>query len=121
MQVEREVEVTDEFVDWWRTLTSDQQELLTDRIDLLAERGPDLGRPVVDRIHQSRHHNMKELRAAKDGAIRVLFAFDPRRRAILLLGGDKTGEWSSWYAWAVPVADDLYDTYLAELRGEGLL
>ena len=116
-----EVEVTDEFVEWWRTLTSDQQESVTDRVDLLAERGPDLGRPAVDRIQTSRHHSMKELRAAKGGALRVLFMFDPRRQVILLIGGDKSGEWNDWYEWAVPVADDLYDDYLDELRREGLI
>ncbi len=64
-----------------------------------AERGPDLGRPVVDRIHSSRHQSIEELRAAKGGALRVLFSFDPRRQAILLVGGDKSGEWNDWYAW----------------------
>lgn len=116
-----EVEVTDEFAEWWHNLTSDQQESVTDRVDLLAQRGPDLGRPVVDRIRASRHHNMKELRAAKDGALRVLFMFDPRRQAILLLGGDKSGAWNDWYEWAIPAADDLYDDYLDELRREGLI
>jgi len=116
-----DVEVTDQFVEWWSTLTDDQREAVTARVDLLGERGPDLGRPVVDRIQSSRHQTMKELRAAKDGAIRVLFSFDPRRRAILLLGGDKSGEWNKWYEWAVPLADDLYDEYLEELRTEGLI
>jgi hypothetical protein len=116
-----EVEVTDEFLDWWRELTSDQQESLTDRVELLSERGPDLGRPVVDRVHISRYHNMKELRAARDGALRVLFMFDPRRQVILLLGGDKRGMWNDWYRWAVPAADDLYDVYLDELKREGLV
>lgn len=116
-----EVEVTDEFVEWWQNLTSDQQESVTDRVDLLAELGPDLGRPVVDRIQSSRHHNMKELRAAKGGALRVLFMFDPRRQAILLLGGDKSGAWNDWYDWAIPAADDLYDMYLDELKQEGLI
>ena len=116
-----EVEVTDQFLGWWSGLTAEQQESLTARVELLAERGPDLGRPVVDRIHTSRHHSMKELRAAQGGALRVLFMFDPRRQAILLLGGDKSGEWNSWYEWAVPLADDLYDTYLAELRDEGFI
>lgn len=115
------VEVTDEFVAWWLGLTADQQESLTDRVDLLAERGPDLGRPVVDRIQSSRHHNMKELRTAQGGALRVLFMFDPRRQVILLLGGDKSGEWNAWYEWAVPLADDLYDAYLDELAQEGLI
>jgi len=63
---------------------------------------------------------MKELRAAQGGALRVLFMFDARRQVILLLGGDKTGAWDDWYQWAVPMADDLYDTYLGELRMEGL-
>jgi len=116
-----EVEVTDEFIDWWRGLTDDQRESLADRVELLGERGPNLGRPVVDRIQTSRHHNMKELRAARAGALRVLFMFDPRRQVVLLLGGDKSGEWNAWYESAVPRADDLYDTYLAELRDEGLI
>lgn len=116
-----EVEVTDEFIDWWDTLRADQQIALTDRVDLLAERGPDLGRPAVDRVVGSRHHNMKELRASEGGALRVLFAFDPRRQVILLLGGDKTGAWNAWYTWAIPAADDVYDTYLDELRKEGLI
>lgn len=116
-----EVEVTDEFLDWWRKLTDDQKESLTDRVDLLAERGPDLGRPVVDRIQTSRHHNMKELRAAQGGALRVLFMFDPRRQVILLLGGDKTGAWNDWYEWAIPAADDLYDEYIEQLKREGLI
>ncbi|HET9077184.1 MAG TPA: type II toxin-antitoxin system RelE/ParE family toxin [Acidimicrobiales bacterium] len=116
-----EVEVTDQFREWWDGLTADQQESVTDRVDLLAERGPDLGRPVVERIHTSRHHNMKELRAARDGALRVLFMFDPRRQVILLVGGDKSGQWRAWYELAVPLADDLDDAYLAELRDEGLI
>ena len=116
-----EVEVTDQFTQWWSTLSNDQREAVTDRVDILAERGPDLGRPIVDRIHSSRHQSMKELRAAKGGALRVLFSFDPRRQAILLLGGDKSGAWNDWYEWAVPMADDLYDEYLREIEEEGLI
>ena len=116
-----EVEVTDEFAEWWQNLTSDQQESVTDRVDLLAELGPDLGRPVVDRVQTSRHHNMKELRAARGGALRVLFMFDPRRQAILLRGGDKSGAWNDWYEWAIPAADDLYDVYLDQLTKDGLI
>ena len=115
-----EVEVTDQFKDWWAMLTDEQREAVADRVDLLVERGPDLGRPVVDRIHASRHQTMKELRAAKGGVLRVLFSFDPRRQAILLLGGDKSGAWNEWYGWAVPLADDLYDECLEELQAEGL-
>jgi hypothetical protein len=82
-----EVEVTDQFVEWWSTLSEAQREAVTDRVDLLAERGPDLGRPVVDRIHSSRHQSMKELRAAKGGALRVLFSFDrvARRSSCLVV------------------------------------
>jgi hypothetical protein len=57
---------------------------------------------------------MKELRVSKGGAIRILFAFDPRRQAVLLIGGDKTGQWLAWYEEAISVADDLFDEYLRE-------
>ena len=113
--------MTDEFESWWDGLTADQQESVTDRVDLLAERGPELGRPVVDRIVASRHHNMKELRASRGGALRMLFMFDPRRQVILLVGGDKSGEWQAWYETAIPLADDLYDDYVADLEAEGLI
>jgi hypothetical protein len=81
---------------------------------LLEAEGPALGRPTVDTIASSRYPNMKELRVSKGGAIRILFAFDPRRQAVLLIGGDKTGQWHAWYEEAIPVADDLFDEYLRE-------
>ncbi len=116
-----DVEVTDQFIEWFTGLTEDQQEAVTDRVDLLAEHGPNLGRPTVDTIKSSRHSNMKELRASKGGNLRALFTFDPRRTAILLLGGDKTGQWKEWYRQAIPQAGDLYDEHLAALEQEGLL
>jgi hypothetical protein len=116
-----EVEYTDEFEHWWHEITQEQQEALDDRVMLLAEHGPALKRPVIAEIASSRHPNMKELRVSKGGALRVLFAFDPRRHAILLLGGDKSERWDDWYRWAIPAADDLYDTHLLALREEGLL
>lgn len=116
-----DVEYTNEFESWWMTLTQAQQEALDDRIMLLAQDGPNLGRPVVGKIANSRHANMKELRAAQGGSLRVLFAFDPRRHAILLLGGDKTGHWKPWYDRAIPLADLRYDEHLKELDEEGLL
>jgi hypothetical protein len=112
-----EILYSEPFEEWWDDLTEPQQDALTARIELLKERGPNLGRPTVDRIESSRHQNMKELRASKDGALRVLFIFDPLRRAVFLLGGDKTGRWTEWYRTAVPIADDLYDEYLT---AEGL-
>ncbi len=116
-----EVEYTEQFEGWWQQLSVAQQEALDDRVMLLAETGPGLGRPVVDGIAGSRHSNMKELRVSQGGALRVLFAFDPRRHAILLLGGDKSGQWSEWYRRAIPEADVLYDVHIEELRAEGLI
>ena len=113
-----EIEYTDEFGEWWGTLTEQQQEALTDRVDLLAEHGNALGRPAVAPIKGSRHSTMRELRVS---SLRVLFAFDPRRQVILLVGGDKSGQWNNWYKWAIPDADGLYDVYLQELRAEGLI
>ena len=116
-----EIEHTSEFGDWWDGLSIEQQEALDDRVMLLAEAGPNLKRPVVGEITSSHHANMKELRVSKAGALRVLFAFDPRRHAILLLGGDKSGKWQEWHHRAIPRADELYDAHLNALRAEGLL
>ena len=74
----------------------------------------------MDTIKGSRHANMKELRPPA-GSVRILFAFDPRRAAILLLGGDKTNRWREWYREMIPIADILYDEYLDEIRREGLI
>jgi hypothetical protein len=86
----------------------------------LAERGPHLGRPLADTVSGSRHPNMKELRPGSSGRseVRILFAFDPVRRAILLVAGDKSGRWSTWYKTAVPLADDRLDKHLETLRKE---
>lgn len=116
-----EVEVADQFVEWWETLTDPHQEAITAGVLLLQEFGPAPGRPTVDRISGSRHHNMKELRTSRGGALRILFAFDQRRMAILLIGGNKAGRWNEWYTEAIPLADDLYDEHLDELRREGLI
>lgn len=116
--MEWEVEFTDQFEAWWDDLTIEEQEAVTAAVNVLSRRGPVLGRPLVDTIKQSRHANMKELiPPASD--IRVLFAFDPRRTAILLIGGNKSGEWNSWYDRIVPIADDLFDEHLLALETEG--
>ncbi len=116
------VEVSDEFAAWYNSLTPEQQDALAGRIELLEQRGPDLKRPTVGEIVSSRHApQMKELRVSECGQLRVLFAFDPCRTAILLLGGNKSGRWQDWYRKAIPEADRLYDDYLEELRSEGLL
>jgi hypothetical protein len=113
-----DVEYTDEFGDWWQTLGVDEQERVAIAAEILAARGLALGRPWVDTLVGSRHPHMKELRP-RGGHLRALFAFDPRRAAILLLGGDKSGRRAAWYEHAIPAADDLYDDHLAQLRHEG--
>ena len=121
------VEYTDNFHDWWLGLTEAQQDVITSKVELLLEDGPSLGRPSVDTIRGSRHPNMKELRAGQGGALRILFAFDPRRSAILLIGGNKSPvdptspNWNDWYDYFVPIGDDLYDEHINELRKEGLI
>lgn len=85
-------------------------------MDLLADRGTELGRPYADRIHGSKYHNLKELRTRGPARnIRILFIFDPRRQAVLLLGGDKTGKWEAWYRRAIPEAERQYEKYLDDL------
>lgn len=81
---------------WFFALNRDAMASVTGAIDLLEMEGPTLGRPVVDKVNDSTFHNMKELRPAGT-SIRILFAFDPARQAILLLGGDKAGNWKRWY------------------------
>jgi hypothetical protein len=115
-----EVEFTDEFGEWWNMLDEEQQASIAASVELLRQLGPQLGRPHVDTIQGSRHTNMKELRTQHHGRpLRTLFAFDPRRCAILLIGGDKTGD-DRFYERMVPEADRLYDAHLATLAKEGL-
>ncbi|HEY1688289.1 MAG TPA: type II toxin-antitoxin system RelE/ParE family toxin [Solirubrobacteraceae bacterium] len=110
-----EINVTDEFEAWYMGLTHIGQQLIVPSIDALEEDGPTLGRPLVDTIKGSRHHNMKELRSVGQH-MRVLFAFDPNRQAILLVGGDKRDRWKQWYAESVPIADELFDRYLKDIQ-----
>jgi hypothetical protein len=113
-----DVEFTDEFEGWWTDLSAEEQEEINAKVDLLQERGPQLPRPHADRIQTSRHSNMKELRGkVNERHLRVLFAFDPRRTALLLLGGDKTDD-PTWYDTFVPIADDLFDRHLEQIKEE---
>jgi hypothetical protein len=112
-----EVSGTNEFGDWYESLKTAEQEAIDARIELLVNRGPDLKRPVVGEISSSKLQSMKELRASVGVAkLRVLFIFDPRREAVLLLGGDKSenGLWNDWYLYAIPKAEALYVEYLLE-------
>ena len=99
---------------WLEQLDIDSYQQVVAALELLAEHGPHLGRPLVDSITGSRHHNMKELRPGSAGGseIRMLFAFDPRRTAIVLVAGDKSGEWTRWYRRAIRDADALFDQHL---------
>lgn len=110
-----DVEAADDFALWFDALAGADQERLAAAVEVLAEFGPGLGRPFVDTLKGSRHTNMKELRP-RGGHLRVLFAFDPRRIAVLLVGGDKTDQWERWYKGAVARADSLYDEHVVKLR-----
>jgi hypothetical protein len=111
-----EVEYTSQFETWWDTLCEDEQVEIGAKVELLQEFGPVLPRPHADVISSSRHANMKELRGkVEDRHLRVLYAFDPRRTALLLLGGDKTGD-PNWYEKFVPIADDLFDGHLRQIE-----
>jgi hypothetical protein len=95
-------------------------DLVSEAVDLLSERGPVLGRPLVDRLKGSIYHNMKELRPGSAGATetRMIFAFDPVREAVFLVAGDKSGQWKTWYATAISLADERYAEHLAMLKEE---
>jgi hypothetical protein len=114
------VEYADEFGDWWRTLSETEQEDVAAYVGLLEERDVRLGFPHSSSIRGSRHDHMRELRVQSGGKpLRVFYAFDPRRMAILLIGGDKTGD-DRFYEVFVPIADRLYDEHIEALRQEGL-
>ncbi len=120
MNVEWEVEYTDEFGAWWDGLTEGEQESVRASVKLLADFGPGLPFPHSSGVASSKHGNMRELRVQHAGRpYRVLYAFDHRRCAILLIGGEKTGK-DRWYEEYVPIADRLYDEHLETLRKEGL-
>ncbi len=116
-----EIEYTDEFGGWWDALGANDQASIAASVKLLAQFGPALGFPHSSSIKGARHGNLRELRVQSGGRpIRVLYAFDPRRCALLLVGGDKTGR-DRWYDVHVPLADLLYDEHLETLRKEGLM
>ena len=110
-----------EFGAWWETLDGDEQESVDAYVRLLEVRGPQLPFPYSSGIASSRHGGMRELRIQHQGRpYRVLYAFDPRRTAILLIGGEKTGD-DRWYDSVVSRADALFDEHLETLRREGLI
>lgn len=103
---------------WLRSLSEKDATRIGAAIRQLERGGPSLSGGVVKLIRGSRHHNMKELRSV-GGHLRVLFAFDKSRSAILLVGGDKTGNWTGWYDRNIPKADKMYDKHLRSQGREG--
>lgn len=89
-------------------------------IDHLAQMGPALGRPLVDRVRHSRLGNLKELRPGSTGRseIRLLFIFDAERQAVILVAGDKAGQWNTWYQENISIAEDRYERYVRERKQE---
>jgi hypothetical protein len=115
------VEYTDEFGRWYEELSEGIQDDIDRMVGVLEARGPQLPFPYSSGIAGSRHDHMRELRVQSGGRpIRIFYAFDPRRTAILLIGGDKTGA-KRFYEAMIPVADQLYDEYIEELRKERLI
>ncbi len=113
-----EVEYTDEFEQWWNTLDEREQESVAAYVGMLEDMGPTLPYPFSSGVKKSRHSHMRELRVQHQGEpYRILYAFDPRRIALLLLGGRKTGD-DRWYERQIPIADKLYDEHLNTLEKE---
>lgn len=111
-----EIEATDDAEAFLMDLDERTFKRVAAAIDQLAAKGPALGRPLVDQIKGRRHHNLKELRV---GTVRIIFAFDPERTGLLLVGGDKAGQWTAWYRTALDRAEDLLDEHLTELKNTG--
>jgi hypothetical protein len=116
------LEMVKEVRDWLHQLRRADRTtaiLVGQAITALLVEGPSLGRPLVDRIKGSALHNLKELRPGSAGPseVRILFIFDPERNAVLLVAGDKAGQWTAWYRQAIPTAERRYATYLKEKEG----
>jgi hypothetical protein len=110
-----EVEVSDEFIAWYDSLDEEEGVSVDTAVDMLVEYGPTLGRPHADTLKGSTFTNLKELRIQHSGRpYRILFAFDPRRSAYLILGGDKAGD-ADWYVDAIRRAEAIYARHLKEI------
>jgi hypothetical protein len=116
MSMAWDVEYTDEFGEWWDGLTERLQDDIDVVVDLLQERGPSLEFPFSSGVSGSEFSHMRELRVQHKGEpYRILYAFDPVRAAILLIGGCKTGD-DRWYEKFIPIADRLYTKHLDEMQ-----
>lgn len=117
-------EVEYEYIlDWLDQQDEDTVASIFAALELLQQKGPSLGRPLVDTLKGSIIKNLKELRPAspENSEIRILFAFDPQRKAVMLLAGDKStsrsikAKWSGWYKHAIPKAECIYQEHLSRL------
>lgn len=108
--------LTDEVAAWLRALDQPTQKKVRNAVAKLSEDGPTLGRPLVDTVRDSKLNNLKELRpiTKHTNAVRILFVFDPKRQAVLLVAGDKSGQWNRWYPKAIKVAETRYRRWLDE-------
>lgn len=106
-----------EVAEWLRALDDGSYQQVLAALRMLREEGPALGRPLADTVHGARFKNMKELRPGSTGRseVRILFAFDPDRRAIMLVAGNKSGRWKRWYKRAIPIADDRFDEHIESM------
>ncbi|MFM9226729.1 MAG: type II toxin-antitoxin system RelE/ParE family toxin [Actinomycetota bacterium] len=113
-----EIEETEDVAMWLTQLTDTQRAAVESRLLLVRSLGPAVSRPYVDTLRGSAIKNLKELRVSSGGAIRVLFVFDPKRRAVLLLGGNKaeSSRWNDWYRTAIPRAEQLFREHLERME-----
>lgn len=118
----------DYIIPWLDQLDTDSVASVFAALEVLQEQGPSLGRPLVDTLKGTKVNNLKELRPASPGSseIRILFAFDPSRKAIMLLGGDKSkgksgrAKWSGWYKHAIPEAETIWKDHLKKQGGSNV-
>lgn len=111
------IKVTGDVREWLREMRRtdpDAYRSINIALDILAETGPGLGRPLVDTLRGSSMANLKELRprSGRDVAVRILFVFDPWSQAVLLVAGNKAGNWVNWYDEAIPLAEDVFADWL---------
>jgi hypothetical protein len=110
-----EVLIHPEVERWIISLTRKEYEAVVATLDALSVAGPALGRPIVDHIKNSKFSNMKELRPLGT-SLRILFAFDRNRNAVLLACGDKKHDWRIWYQRNIPIADSRFAAHLKEME-----
>ncbi len=111
------VEFTEEFEKWWNDLEESEQSKVDAHVKALEMWGPNLPHPMSSGVNGSRHPTCGLRVQVQGRPFRILYAFDPKRVAILLVGGDKTGD-DRWYEVNIPIADRLYDAHLEELKEE---